>query len=208
MRCARDIKVYIQNFARTVKNKRILDVGCGKGDYTSLFNLNNNEVYGLDIADYRLAEYKDCFNFKLYDGKRLPFQDSFFDVVISFDVIEHIEDDREFIREIYRVLKPQGQVFLSTPNQNRFSNIIRRIIGKQISYPLIISRNTDLGDLIHIREYTNQELLTLFKNNKFKNIEIINFWFGLRAIIIEWFSILKPFIFKKYSQYLFVKAEK
>src|SRR5690606_33526142 len=73
----------------------------------------------------------------------LPFADNTYDVVISFQVIEHIQDDKLFLSEIHRVLKPGGVALITTPNRR-----------------MSLSRNP-----WHIREYLPQELLGLAQNN-------------------------------------------
>ena len=70
----------------------------------------------------------------------LPFESESFDFVISFQVIEHIKDDIEFVREIHRVLRPGGKAIITTPNA-----------------PLSLTRNP-----WHIREYRADELHNLF----------------------------------------------
>ena len=69
----------------------------------------------------------------------LPFPDESFDCVISFQVIEHIRDDRLFVREIHRVLRPGGRFIVTTPNA-----------------PMSLTRNP-----WHVREYTAEELRQL-----------------------------------------------
>lgn len=71
----------------------------------------------------------------------LPFADEEFDCVISFQVIEHIEKDREFVREIHRVLRPGGRFIVTTPNA-----------------PMSLTRNP-----WHVREYTAAELRDLLQ---------------------------------------------
>lgn len=71
----------------------------------------------------------------------LPFADEEFDCVISFQVIEHIEKDREFVREIHRVLRPGGRFIVTTPNA-----------------PMSLTRNP-----WHVREYTAAELRSLLQ---------------------------------------------
>lgn len=69
----------------------------------------------------------------------LPFRDASFDWVISFQVIEHIRDDRAFVAEIHRVLRPGGRFLVTTPNA-----------------PMSLTRNP-----WHVREYTPEELRQL-----------------------------------------------
>lgn len=69
----------------------------------------------------------------------LPFRDASFDWVISFQVIEHIRDDRAFVAEIHRVLRPGGRFLVTTPNA-----------------PMSLTRNP-----WHVREYTPEELRRL-----------------------------------------------
>lgn len=72
----------------------------------------------------------------------LPFDDQTFDYVVSFQVIEHIKRDKEFVREVYRVLKRGGRFIVTTPNR-----------------PMSLTRNP-----WHVREYTSDELKALLSD--------------------------------------------
>lgn len=102
--CKNDVYWFIDNFAKSTKEATILDVGCGSGEYTSLFCRNGNVVVGLDLQN-RVEERYAKFQFVEGDATRLPFARDTFDHVVSFDVIEHIEDCAAFLRKAYRVLK-------------------------------------------------------------------------------------------------------
>jgi ubiquinone/menaquinone biosynthesis C-methylase UbiE len=104
------------------KNGRILDIGCG---LYPLFLTTSNfaEKYGMDqtVSLESSGEIKSK-NIVLVEGeigeeKRLPFDDNFFDVVTMLAVFEHIEPSKltGAHREIYRVLKPGGLYFMTTP---------------------------------------------------------------------------------------------
>ncbi|HEY5587880.1 MAG TPA: class I SAM-dependent methyltransferase [Candidatus Paceibacterota bacterium] len=201
-KCMVAYEKYILEFAMEVSNSKVLDIGCGNGNYTKIFNINNNEVYGVDINDFRTDQFKNDFKFLQYDGSRLPFNDGYFEVIVSFDVIEHVEDDENFVREIRRVLKKNGKLLIATPNRNRFSNLLYKFIGKPIKYPLTLSDDGILGKLIHIREYTNKELHNLFFRCGFDDIIVDNFWVGLRG---EVNLGVNRFFIKSISQYLFLK---
>lgn len=207
-KCMISYKKYIENFASNISNSIILDIGCGNGNYTEIFCKNDNIVHGVDINDFRFETIKNKFYFKLYNGKELPYENNYFDCIVSFDVIEHVEDDNNFVKEIFRVIKKDdknnilGKILIATPNKYRLSNRLYKLIGKPIIYPLIISDNGQLGKLIHIREYTKEELNKLFLNNGFSNYIIENYWFGLRGKINVG---INKFFIKNISQYLFLR---
>lgn len=180
-KCSKAIYEHIREYASKISKKRILDIGCGTGNYTSLFAINNNNVIGLDINDFRKEKYKKKFKFTKYKGNEFPFRKNSFDVIVSFDVIEHVEDDEGFIQEMYRVLKKGGECLFTTPNRLRLSNFIKIIIGKKPQYPLTLSEDGDLGELIHIREYTKRDLYALYTSRGINNVRIEPFWFGLRG---------------------------
>lgn len=104
------------------KNKIILDAACGEG-YGSFF-LNKwgaKEVFGLDIDEETIKKADKIFGssnvkFQCHDVEKLPFPDYYFDIIVSFETLEHIENPDSFLEEIRRVLKPGGMIFLSCPN--------------------------------------------------------------------------------------------
>ncbi len=164
--CKDAVKGQIEKIAMGVKNAKILDIGCGDGEYTSLFCKNGNEVIGLDLKNYVKPEYKK-FEFVKGNAKDLPFPNESFDLVISFDVIEHVEDDEAFLAEAYRVVKKRGRILLETPNRERLSHKLIKLVGKPAQYPLVLG-----DDCIHIREYTKEELEDRFQKAGFKDIYI------------------------------------
>ncbi len=90
----------------------LLDVGCGRKPYKSLFNVTS--YIGLDIAGGGHdddAKSADVY----YNGKVFPFRDSFFNYVISNQVLEHVLDQEQLMEEIYRVLKPDGLLLMTVP---------------------------------------------------------------------------------------------
>jgi SAM-dependent methyltransferase len=94
-----------------VKGK-LLDFGCGHKPYRAVFKVD--EYIGLDIEvsghDHK-NEHIDVY----YDGKRIPFQDDFFDSVFSSEVFEHLFNIKEILLEINRVLKPGGHLLITVP---------------------------------------------------------------------------------------------
>lgn len=121
----------------------LLEVGCGEGRGIDLVINKVKSYTAIDKIEGIIQELRKKYpSGKFLSANIPPFQgleDNSFDTVISFQVIEHIKDDKFFLKEINRVLKPGGTVYLTTPN---------RIMS--------LSRNP-----WHIREYTADELLKL-----------------------------------------------
>ena len=101
-----------------LEGKRILDVGCGLGMYVKKMRAFSQEVYGVDIDQEKVAEASQTLpNIYLAPAEKLPFPDGFFDLVLLHEVIEHVEDDRQAIREAHRVSKEGGRIVIFAPNR-------------------------------------------------------------------------------------------
>ena len=145
-----------------IKDKMVLDVASGEG-YGSFFLSNYaSKVVGVDIDSDAVArastKYKrDNLDYLQGSVCSLPFnEDALFDVVISFETVEHVsEDDQErFLKEIKRVLKKDGLLIMSTPNKVPFG----RLVGCKIPF--------------HDREFTENEYET-YLERYFENIVIL-----------------------------------
>jgi len=104
-----------------VKNKRVLDVASGSGIGTHyLLNAGAKSCIGLDIdteaVKYAQAAYGGCI-FTQCEATRLCLAEESVDAVVSFETIEHISDQKSFLHECWRVLRPGGIFVCSTPNR-------------------------------------------------------------------------------------------
>ena len=90
---------------------RLLDVGCGRKPYQSLFRVNEYIGLELDTPENRAHEQADYY----YDGESLPFTEQRFDSVICNQVLEHVFAPDKFLSEIQRGLKPDGKLLLTVP---------------------------------------------------------------------------------------------
>lgn len=121
----------------------LLEVGCGEGRGVEILLPLAKSFLGLDKIDEVIEILKMKFPGVAFQQAVIPpfegIADNSFDTVVSFQVIEHINKDRLFLEEIYRVLKPGGKAIISTPNINH-----------------TLSRNP-----WHEREYTPEQLITL-----------------------------------------------
>jgi len=101
-----------------LEGQRILDVGCGLGTYVKKMRDFSQEVYGIDVDPERVAEASQTLpNIQLAPAEKLPFPDGFFDVVLLHEIIEHVEDDRQAIREAHRVIRGGGRMVIFAPNR-------------------------------------------------------------------------------------------
>jgi 2-polyprenyl-3-methyl-5-hydroxy-6-metoxy-1,4-benzoquinol methylase len=101
--------------------RRVLDAGCGMGYGTNLMAAAGaTEAVGVDVAEGVVeaarARAADRARFEAADVRELPFEDGAFDLVVCFEVIEHIESPADTLRELARVLAPDGVLVVSSPN--------------------------------------------------------------------------------------------
>ena len=192
------------------KNKMVLDVGCGGGDKTANLVERGGIVTGCDVADVRKKENNDKFNFKIIEKDKFSFPDNSFDIVINFDVIEHVEDDLKFVNEMHRELKPGGVAYVTTPNLVRFGRRVRALVtGKAPEFPLLLGADDVLGDCIHLREYTKDTLGSLFDSSLFNGAQVLYFWLGLyHPLTVRYRIMYPPKILDAFSQTLIVIARK
>lgn len=128
--------------AKTFIQGDLLELGCGEGRGVELLAPLADSYVGIDkIAGVITNLEKKYPAYKFMSGvfPPFPFENNSFDTIITFQVIEHVKEDENFIAEIYRVLKPGGRALITTPN-----------------IKMTLSRNP-----WHQREYTGDELKTI-----------------------------------------------
>ena len=127
----------------------VLEIGTGMGYGVEIIApktmryISVDKQLPQDITQFENVEYYTM------EVPPLGFENCSFDSVVSFQVIEHIEEDMEFVREVARVLRPGGKFVVTTPNA-----------------PMSLTRNP-----WHVREYTADELRNLLECY-FSNVEI------------------------------------
>ncbi len=110
----------------SLKGRRILEIGCGRGDFSCWLSLQLNGSANLVAADFsctaisKAREYARSLNlaidWQVMDIEQIAYPDASFDVIFSCETVEHVPDPRLALRELARVLKPGGTLFLTTPN--------------------------------------------------------------------------------------------
>jgi ubiquinone/menaquinone biosynthesis C-methylase UbiE len=112
------------------KEGRVLEIGCGGGKFIrSLKKLRPElKIFGCDIYLNIIREnikYGDGLKYSIADGMSLPFRNNSFDVVLIFDVLEHLSDVSMAVKEVNRVLKDSGTAHFYVPCENNRSSIYR-----------------------------------------------------------------------------------
>lgn len=112
--------------AQFCAGKRVLDVACGEGYGSRIMALTAQSVVGVDISPEAVAHARgrygsDTLRFVEASAASLPLEDGSFDVVVSFETIEHHDQHEEMLSEIRRVLRPGGMLVISSPNRQYYS---------------------------------------------------------------------------------------
>lgn len=101
----------------------VLDVGCNNGYGTKMIAERSAQVIGVDVSA-RAIEFANAthagpnIEYQVVDGTTLPFKEKIFDLVTSFQVIEHVDGVETYLREIHRVLRDTGKAVFTTPNRS------------------------------------------------------------------------------------------
>jgi len=124
--CVREI--WYEHFHRYVMagelatGKRVLDAACGEGYGSSYLARTAKTVTGVDISKESIAHASDRYQvdnleFQLADVCNLPFKDNEFECIVSFETLEHLEDQSGLLKEFRRVLEPGGFLLISSPDK-------------------------------------------------------------------------------------------
>ena len=130
-------------FAEKYINGDVLELGCGEGRGIDIILKKSKSFTAID----KISEVTERLSIKYPEEKFISssfpplinIEDNSFDTIVTFQVIEHINNDNLFVEEIYRILKPGGKALISTPN-----------------IEMTLTRNP-----WHIREYTSRQLQDL-----------------------------------------------
>jgi len=160
---AEELNRYTVEMLSSTDEKIILELGCGIGGSASLIS-ECKEFIGTDLSESAIAQanlaYKDRQNFRFMamDATNLTFEDNKFDIVIAREVIEHLLNPGDCIKEVFRVLKPNGQFIVTSPNRDSLHLRVNRMLG-----------HSDFKcSFDHIQEFTFQEAAEMLKEEGFE----------------------------------------
>ena len=146
----------LDEFEKYKKTGKILDVGCEIGLFLIEAKKRGWEVYGTEFTD-KAIEICEENGIRMKQGKLNPgwFQEGTFDIITSFEVIEHINNPVEEVRNINRMLRTGGLFYFTTPNFNALERYFLKANYNIIAYPE------------HLSYYTKRTINYLLKNNGF-----------------------------------------
>jgi SAM-dependent methyltransferase len=113
-------RIRLVNLHAALKGKRVLDAGCGAGSYVLRMAQEGADVTGIEFEPGKVADYEKASglrNVLVGDIEHMPFSNADFDLVFSNEVLEHVPNDAAALREIHRVLRPDGVLCVFVPNR-------------------------------------------------------------------------------------------
>ena len=177
---------YLKDY--TDKDITFLDVGCGRGiQLKSFMKILRGSFHGVDLENPTIDGVKvvSCN----LEKESLPYMDNFFDVIFTKSVIEHVSNTDNFIKEIYRTLKPGGTLIIMAPDwQSQMLNFY--------------------DDYTHVKPFTIRSISSALKINGFNNTRVTYFrqlpivWrYRFLEILCDIISFICPESFKWKNQF-------
>ena len=138
-------KWYKEKYFENVKNKKILEIGCGDGGVIQYLK-NANEVYAVDISK-NAVKFLSTKGIKPYlvdiSAESLPFKDSTFDYVIILETLEHLKSPQYAIQDIQTVLKKAGTMVASIPNPKTGHKLLYPALFKFSNFKKYLENNME-----------------------------------------------------------------
>jgi SAM-dependent methyltransferase len=158
-------------------NGKVLENGCGIGMYVERLSIHSSQVVGLeyDFERARQARLKSA-NILCAAGENLPVPKESFDLILSHEVLEHVQDDRSAVAEMVRALRPGGRLVIFVPNRGypfETHGVYWRERYHFGNIPLVNYLPRRLRDRLapHVRIYTRKDLQKLFDGLPVKFVE-------------------------------------
>lgn len=181
----RTVSVVLQGLRRVaeLRGERLLDVGCGNGLFTALVGEGFREVHGVDIQALYIESFlrrglPDKYSPHLMSSANLDFPNGSFDMILSIETLEHVDDLDRTAAEISRVCSKEGRLVLTVPNRwFPFETHGGVILGKRFGrLPLITYIPWIHARLAEARVFTVRALDSLFVPRGFKREHLAYLW--------------------------------
>lgn len=179
---------------------KILEIGSAPFHLTYLLKNKNFPIIGIDIELERFKQFISEQGLHVMkcdvESESLPFNNNEFKFVIFNEIFEHLRfNPIATLKEINRILKPDGVLILSTPNLYSIRNIINFLLGRGFDDPYQeFEKLYTLGHMGHIREYSVSQVKTFLRNTGFDSYEIIHKSYGSLKGLWAPFNIFRKLI--------------
>ena len=202
----------IRKICENYKGGRIIDIGCGNGKNTKMLGKLGVDIVGVDIDEHEIkkaVESNPYENVQFACIKLYNITDTFSGIVLS-EVLEHIEEPLDFLKEIYRLCENNGFLILTVPNGYCVKEIVMaairclkktRIFAKIVKwYKKGIGRDKVFNESPHLQRFTLKKIRSLIDKSGF-TIEkefYCDIWSGFLWMYFPWIPI--PFFVKKFER--------
>ncbi|QLG61087.1 class I SAM-dependent methyltransferase [Halorarum salinum] len=168
---------YRQRFVRWFHNNRLSDfsslidpgntllsVGCGNAELESkILSTKFEDIYSVEIHRGRAKiAYEKQLSSIQGSAQLMPFSENSFDAIVAAGTIEHLPDEKEFLKEAYRCLKPNGHLYFTIPIEVGIGGFVR-YLAKNFVHP---NRNDSPDGLKRYIDYTSEEFFKTVPRNK------------------------------------------
>lgn len=198
-------KIYSE-YVKKIKPGKILDIGCGLGDFLQILKKNKWTIYGIDLNKKSVDESKKKLNTnRIFNKKIEDYSPKIkFKLITMFDLIEHVYKPDKILKKSYKILKKGGYILINTPDT---SNWFKKVFGK----------NWFQYKEEHLYYFNKKSLILLLKKQGFKIMKIKNtkkilslyllmshFKEYYTPLVSEFFNFLQKFIKNKISQKIYL----
>jgi len=166
---------------------RTLDLGCGKGLFLYYCRNDGIEIFGVDCDKMTVRAAKKLSEKRVFlsDALNLGFKNNTFDNIVSLDVLEHVKNPEQMLKEVKRILKPGGRLYLHVPRMNSVFGVRKD----------------------HLTLFSKQSLEEMVKKYfKIEELESVGFRLFIRPPIIpppyNPFWVLSTFVVQKLPEFL------
>jgi 2-polyprenyl-3-methyl-5-hydroxy-6-metoxy-1,4-benzoquinol methylase len=153
-------------------HKRLLDVGCGDGTLLNLARRRGFEVLGVELSSHMASFVREAYKIDIVEKplERAGLGDASFDIVTGQEVLEHLTDPVGWLREVRRILKPEGTLLLTTPNAGCAQAYGEQWLGFRMSFE-------------HLTFFDRDRVARALK---LAGLRIVSFWTRGKGVVDSW----------------------